>query len=60
MNTFRFSNSNMILMLFVILNFQTLRIFTPTLLTINKGSGVFRTSSSSQASHDESAVYDFV
>ena len=31
-----------------------------TLLTMNKGSGVFRTSSPSQASQDESAVCDFV
>ena len=31
MNTFLFSNSNIILMYFVILNFQTLRIFTPFL-----------------------------
>ena len=31
-----------------------------TLLRINKGSGVFRTSSSSQASQDESAVCNFV
>ena len=31
-----------------------------TLLTINKDSGVFRTSSSSQASQDESAVCDFI
>ena len=31
-----------------------------TLLTINKGRGVFRTSSSSQASQDESAVFDLV
>ena len=31
-----------------------------TLLTINKGRGVFRTSSSSQASQDESAVFDLL
>ena len=31
-----------------------------TLLTINKGRGVFRTSSSSQPSQDESAVFDLV
>ena len=31
-----------------------------TLLTMNKGSSVFRTSSSSQASQNESAVCDFV
>ena len=31
MSTFDFSNLNMILMHFVILNFQTLRIFTPFL-----------------------------
>ena len=31
-----------------------------TLLTINKVRGVFRTSSSSQASQDESAVFDLV
>ena len=31
-----------------------------SLLTMNKGSGVFRTSSSSRASQDESAVCDFV
>ena len=31
-----------------------------TLLTINKGRGVFRTSSSSQVSQDESAVFDLV
>ena len=31
-----------------------------TLLTMNKGNGVFRTSNSSQASQDESAVCDFV
>ena len=31
-----------------------------TLLTMNKGSGAFRTSSSYQASQDESAVCDFV
>ena len=31
-----------------------------TLLTMNKGSGVFRTSNSSQASQDESAVCDFL
>ena len=31
-----------------------------TLLTMNKGSGVFGTSSSSQASQDESVVCDFV
>ena len=30
------------------------------LLTMNKGSGVFRTSSPSQASQDEYAVRDFV
>ena len=31
-----------------------------TLLTMNKGSGVFRISNSSQVSQDESAVCDFV
>ena len=31
-----------------------------TLLTINKGGSLFRASSSSQASHDESALFDFV
>ena len=31
-----------------------------TLLKINKGRGVFRTSSSSQASQDESAVFDLL
>ena len=31
-----------------------------TLLTMNKGSGIFRTSSSSQATQGESAVFHFV
>ena len=44
MNTFPFSNSNMILMHFVILKFPDFK-NTYTLLTINKGSSVFRTSS---------------
>ena len=59
MNTFRFSNLNMILMHFGILNFQTSQNLY-TLLTINKGSSVFRTSSFSQISQDESAVCNFV
>ena len=46
----------MILMYFVIPDFENLY----TLLTINKGTGVFRTSSFSQASQDESAVCDLV
>ena len=58
LNTLGFLNSNMILMHFVILNFQTLRIFIAFLQS--KGSYVFKASSSSQNSQDECAVYDFV